>query len=65
MLEAAKYEEELARRRREPDPPAHPLVTGVYSFPVYGTSAGALARLTIGFLILGILLQVLLVLWPK
>ena len=62
--EVAKYELELAVRRRPPPPPAKPLTTGVYNFPFYQDCLPPLCLLTLGFLAVGGLLHLLVELFP-
>lgn len=60
------FAQRQARRLQPvPPPPAKPLVSGVYSFPWYGTSLRAWLALTLGALILGGLGHLMLVYWPK
>jgi hypothetical protein len=60
----SQLELELAASRRHAPPPPRPLWTGVYSFPFYTTSLGALSTLALGFLGAAGLLHVLLIVWP-
>ncbi|HEV3119361.1 MAG TPA: hypothetical protein VGY58_20060 [Gemmataceae bacterium] len=62
--QVAKYELELAVRRRPPAPPAKPLTTGVYNFPFYPESVTRFAALAVGFLIVGGLLRLLVAIFP-
>jgi hypothetical protein len=48
-------EYQLAIRSKLPQPPKHPLFSGVYSFPWYASSRRALAFLSIGFFLMGLL----------
>jgi hypothetical protein len=57
----AKQELELAIRRRPPPPPARPLTTGVFNFPFYQQCLLPLVGLSLGFLAIGGLLRLLLV----
>jgi hypothetical protein len=45
----------LAVPSKLPQPPEHPLFSGVYTFPWYASSRRALAFLSIGFLLMGLL----------
>ena len=62
--QVARYELELAVRRRPPSPPAKPLTTGVYNFPFYPDSMAPFAVLAVGFLIIGGLLRLLVSIFP-
>jgi hypothetical protein len=53
FTESLEYE--LAIRSKLPSPPEHPLFSGVYSFPWYASSRRALAFLSIGFFLMGLL----------
>ena len=55
-----KQELELAIRRRPPPPPARPLTTGVFNFPFYHQCLMPLVGLSFGFLAIGGLLRLLL-----
>jgi hypothetical protein len=57
----ARQELELAIRRRPPSPPARPLTTGVFNFPFYQQCLLPLVGLSLGFLAIGGLLRLLLV----
>jgi hypothetical protein len=63
--QVAKYELELAIRRRPPPPPARPLTTGVYNFPFYQECLMPVAALTLGFLGIAALLRLLLSLFAQ
>ncbi len=51
-------------RPREPDPPAHPLWTGVYTFPWYPSSMKAWIYLSLTGLVLGAFVRGMLLTWP-
>jgi hypothetical protein len=58
LLEVSPFEAALAARHQEPEPPAHPLWSGVYQFPLYPRSVGPLMWLVFGSLIVGLLLKI-------
>jgi hypothetical protein len=60
----AGFEQRLAQRHPEIPPPAHPLWSGVYSFPWYYTSFRAWLCLSFGGLVLTTLLRGVLLTWP-
>jgi hypothetical protein len=62
--ETARREEELARRREQPAPPARLLTGGVFSFPFYPTSLQAWATLAAGFFVVLGLVRALMALNP-
>jgi hypothetical protein len=62
--EVSKREEELNTRREPPPIPAHPLVTGIYGFPLYNASLGAFFKLALGVTGMTLLLRGLILLSP-
>jgi hypothetical protein len=48
-----------------PPPPAFPLFSGVYTFPFYPTTLVPFAKLTLGFLVMGLLFYLLAALLPE
>ena len=63
--EVTKLEEELAAPRRLPPLPPWPLVSGVYSFPLYSDTVGPCGTLMLGFFGLLGLLRLVLFLFPS
>jgi hypothetical protein len=65
-LEKEHIEREIKLRERVPPnpPPALPLVSGVYTFPLYDTSQPAWLAVALGALGTGGLLRLMLTLWP-
>jgi len=62
--QVAKYELALAIRRRPAVPPAKPLTTGVFNFPFYQDCIVPMALVAFGFLAVGGLLRLLIMLFP-
>ncbi|MCS6853037.1 MAG: hypothetical protein NZ700_17915 [Gemmataceae bacterium] len=63
--EEARFEVRQARRRRPTDPPpTYPFFSGVFHFPVYPTTLGAWAKLTVGFGLLSALVRLQVDLMP-
>jgi hypothetical protein len=58
------FEKRLLQPRKPEPVPALPLVSGVFSFPFYESSLGALAALAVGGLALGICVRGMLAFWP-
>jgi hypothetical protein len=63
LTEISRFEAELAARRKEPDPPAHPLWSGVYQFPWYAQSAWPWLRLALGTLLMGLIFKLQMMTW--
>ncbi len=61
----SKLEAELAAPRQHAPPPSRPLVSGVYSFPFYQHTLGALVFLILGFFASSALFHALIALLPK
>jgi hypothetical protein len=65
-LDKGRVEQELALRTRTPPnpPPAIPLVSGVYTFPFYPTSAKAWVWLGLSGLVTGVFWRMMMQFWP-
>jgi hypothetical protein len=63
--EIAKEEEQLAAPRKPPRLPPRPFLDGVYSFPFYPTSAGAVGIVALGLLAVGSLLRLQIAFFPS
>ena len=62
--DVAKYEEALAARRQRPNMPSYPMTSGVFSFPFYPTSLGALGTIGLGLSAMGLLARAQMAFFP-
>jgi hypothetical protein len=64
LAEVSEFEAKLAGPPEEPEPPAHPLWSGVYQFPWYPRTLGAWLWLSFGGLVVGAFLKLQIMFWP-
>jgi hypothetical protein len=64
LSQPSELELRLAQRPEEPPPPPLPLVSGVYTFPWYPQTLMVWLSLSVGALLLGLLIQLLMDLAP-
>jgi hypothetical protein len=63
--EISEYEARLAAPRKPPKLPPRPLLDGVYRFPFYPTTLGAMATVALGLLAVGFLLRLQIAFFPS